>query len=539
MTSHSPHGAELDPKIRMAIRSCGSDGIGEAVPARPQLRTSAIAPTDRSGAWSRLGPGPQTLVALLLLSFGIIWLAHLSYVSLSPPTDNIEQLTWVNSLEGGYYKQPPLPTWLFWLPVKLFGASVWTSYVAGAFCTLGAIALLWRLLCEVRGWRYATLALLAVLCITYYNGRLYYYNHEVVLMVFSTASAAFCWKARVTGRTVWWAALGVALGLGALAKYQVAVTVTCVLVFWLHQRGWRDPVQRRGLLLAFLIALLVFVPHICWLRAHDFAPIHYAVDSSIGAQLKPSTRVFESLHWLADQMLNRALPAWIVLGAAAFAWRRRDSRPRSRRRDALQPADAGRALLLSWGLVPLLFMPAIGLLVGANLPLHWGTPFLLFAVPAAMELSNARVPWQRLALRPASAAFGAMQIALLLVSYATSPIGLTALQRDRWLGFDSAALARALEQPARAALGGKIHFISGPAAIAGALAVALADHPKVLIDGRMDQSPWIKPQRIKQCGALELGSAGSLSGGRPVGHAFPGLFWRVKKRQAGAASCPA
>ncbi|MEO7106865.1 MAG: glycosyltransferase family 39 protein, partial [Rhodoferax sp.] len=123
----------------------------------------------RSGVWPRLRLGPQTLVALLLLSFAAVWLTHLSYVSLSPPTDNIEQLTWVNSLEGGYYKQPPLPTWLFWLPVKLFGASVWTSYVAGAVCTLGAIALLWRLLCEVRGLRYATLALLAVLCITYYN----------------------------------------------------------------------------------------------------------------------------------------------------------------------------------------------------------------------------------------------------------------------------------------------------------------------------------------------------------------------------------
>ena len=69
---------------------------------------------------------------MLLLLFGAVWLAHLSYTSLSPPTDNIEQLTWVGALEGGYYKHPPLPTWLFWVPVQLFGVTAWTSYVVGA-----------------------------------------------------------------------------------------------------------------------------------------------------------------------------------------------------------------------------------------------------------------------------------------------------------------------------------------------------------------------------------------------------------------------
>ena len=36
---------------------------------------------------------PGQWIALLLLVFGAAWLAHLSYTSLSPPTDNIEQLT--------------------------------------------------------------------------------------------------------------------------------------------------------------------------------------------------------------------------------------------------------------------------------------------------------------------------------------------------------------------------------------------------------------------------------------------------------------
>ena len=84
----------------------------------------------RGSVLSSASPGHW--IALLLLLFGAVWLAHLSYTSLSPPTDNIEQLTWVGALEGGYYKHPPLPTWLFWVPVQLFGVTAWTSYVVGA-----------------------------------------------------------------------------------------------------------------------------------------------------------------------------------------------------------------------------------------------------------------------------------------------------------------------------------------------------------------------------------------------------------------------
>lgn len=484
-----------------------------------------------TGAWQGWWARPGVPVALGLLLFGVVWLTHLSYTSLSPPTDNIEQLTWVHSLEGGYYKHPPLPTWLFWLPAQLFGVNAWTSYATGAAFTLGAMGVLWRLLSILRGDRYATLALLAALCVTYYNGRLYYYNHNVVLMFFVAASAALCWKAHQTGRAVWWIALGGALGLGALSKYQIAVTMVCVIVFWLHQRGWRDPSRRCGLLLAALVALLVFVPHVWWLREHDFGPIHYAMETSLGSDLGLLARWTDSLHWVADQLLNRAMPAWVLLACMAYALRRRNALPAQEERDGEPvPIDAARALLLSWGLVPLLFMPLVGLLGGAELQLQWGTPFLLFAIPAAMELASPWVAWSRTLLRPAMAVFGAIQVLLLLLSHITSPRGPQALQDHHWRTFDSEALARLLQQPARAALGGKICLVTGPAALAGALALELSDRPKVLIDGRYDYSPWVPPELIVQCGALELNRGTPLPGGSDVGPAFPNLSWRARPR---------
>ena len=482
----------------------------------------------RSGPWVTIG----------LLAFAAIWLSHLAYASLAPPTDNIEQLTWVRSVEWGYYKHPPLPTWLAWLPVKLFGLSAWTGYVLGAACTLAALGLMWRLLAKLRGEAYAGVALLAALCITYYNGRLYYYNHNVVLLLLSTASATLCWQAFHTRQLRWWLGLGFAIGLGALAKYQIAVTIASVLVFAAHQRAWRDPVHRLGALLACLIALVMFAPHVAWQQTHDFGPIRYAVESSLGARFSRVDRIVESSRWLLDQVFNRALPAWVLLAVAARSSAALASTaPLQRPATVAAQADPAKVLLLSWGLVPLVFMPLVGVLVGADLQLQWGTAFLLFAVPAVMEL-RPRANWDRVTWQRTLGAFVIIQALLLALSHATSPRGPTSLRDHHWRAFDAAGLAERVAGPARLELGGPIRVISGSAALAGALALQLSEKPFVLIDGRHDRSPWVEPDLVRRCGAVQLGAMEAISSGHTLGAAFPGLAWRVVLRDPGAAPCP-
>lgn len=512
----------------------GSPGLGDAPFGEQGLQRGLRARSSVSG-WA---------VAFGLLVFGLVWLVTEGFASLSPPGDNLEQLTWVRSLEWGYYKHPPLSTWLLWLPVRLFGQSAWTASVLGAVLTLGSMGILWRLLAKLRGTTYATVALLAALCITYYNGHLYYYNHNSPLLLASTASAALCWQAFSTRRLRWWIGLGLVLGLGALSKYQIAVTVVSLLVFAVHQRAWRDPAHRRGVLLAFLVALLVFVPHIEWLRSHDFGPIHYAFDKSLGVDLTVVRRFTWSAHWLADQLFNRALPALLMLATAIYfpaKANRTASRPAAMLATAAQAGthqrDPARALLLSWGLVPFVFMPLLGVVLGAALELQWGTAFLLFTVPAGMELLPRRF-WDRVDLGNALKAFLIVQVLLLVVSIVTSPSGLASLRDHHWRTFDSGELAAIIARPARNALGGPIRVLIGSTADAGALALQLPEHPVVLLDGSFDHSPWVDPDVLKRCGAVQLGSMTEMADATPVGPAFPGLAWRVVMPEAGAGLCP-
>ncbi|WP_088155909.1 glycosyltransferase family 39 protein [Achromobacter xylosoxidans] len=477
-------------------------------------------------------------IGLGMALFALAWLWLLDWAALAPPTDNIEQLTWVRSLEWGYYKHPPLPTWLLWPAVQLLGWSAWTSYIAGALCTLGAFALLWRWLRDMRGGGYARIALLAGLCITFYNGRLHFYNHEIVLIPLAVGCAAACWKAWTTRRIGWWIVLGACLGLGGLSKYQSVVAGAAVLAFWLSQRGWRDPMHRFGLQVAALTALAVFAPHLCWLAYNDFEPLNYAMASSLAAGLPSAGRVAEVARWWSDQLLNRALPAWVFLGGLWWLVRRRAAAGVVERQ--ARPRDAGHAILLSFGLTPLVFVSVMTLASGSHVQLHWGTPYLLFVAPAAMELMRGAV-WERVRPRDAVLVFVLIQALLMLRVGLTSPGGAgLARKASDWRYFDSRALADALHEPAKAALGGPVRLISGPPDEAGALALRLPEQPLVLIDGQLRFSPWVPKDVAEACGALELARTASGPGFVEVGQDFPGLYWRVTPSSAlcGTASGP-
>lgn len=474
-------------------------------------------------------------IALGLLLFAVVWLLVLNGTTRVAPADNIEQLNWVRSIQWGYYKHPPLPTWLLGALVWAFDPSAALTYLLGAACTLTSMALLWRFLSLVRGSHYATIALLAALCITYYNARLQFYNHNVVLMLATTCAALLAHAAMTRTGIRWWIGLGLALGLGTLAKYQMTVTGLCLLTFWISQRGWKSREKRIGLGVSLLVALLVVAPHLYWLTTHDYQPIRYAMSSSLGEDLGASARLSTSAVWLADQLFNRALPAWLLLLIAAAPWRR-SGRSGDPTRAGLQ--DGTAALLICWGAVPLAFVVLLGITTGAELQPQWGTAFLLFSVPAVMELLGWSEHSARKQTRRALIAFAGLQTLLVLVNFLTSPLGPPRWRsKHQWESFDAATLAQQLAPRARVALGGPIRVVVGERALAGALSLGISEHPLVLIDGNYAFSPWVSPDVVARCGALRIGPKSELPQGNPVGVDFPNLAWAIIARRVQTKPC--
>ena len=469
--------------------------------------------------------GPR--LAVLLGVFAAVWLGLLWSTTNVAPSDNLEQLAWLGALEWGYYKHPPLPTWLIGAAAALFGVSEGLSYIVGAACTLSALALFWRLMRALRGPAYASLALLAALCITFYTGRLYYYNHNVVMMLWLVLCASLTWRLTQRPSLGQWLALGVVIGLGMLTKYQMVIAVVCVALWGLRMRWWANPVRRRGVLLAAVAGLLVFAPHLNWLIEHDWLPLRYAEQSSIGAAMPLARRPLHALAWVGDWLFNRTLPAWLLLLAASWWAMRRAPQAEAAARQSASATDRQvRDFLLIWGVVPLLFMTTMGLLGGVHLQMQWGTAFMLWTVPAVMEWTRRGAVWTSPAtLRAAWSVFVLVQAALLLQYWMASPSGMPGFKAHHFNHFPADRLAKSIAGAARAELDGPIDIISGTYDVAQAVALRLPERPRVLIFGETRYSPWISPDELATARIIEVFPARELPPGAQW--ATAGWAWRV------------
>ena len=503
-------------------------------PVRVEPGQSVDESADIQRKWNRR-------LIMVVAIFATLWMTATWLTNITPPADTIEQMSWSRSLEWGYFKHPPLTTWLYWAAEQLTGPGVWPGYLLATLVNLGSMLILWQLLRQMRGATFAYVGVLAVLCITYYNGRLTLYNHNTLLTFLSTASAALCWRAMASRRLWWWAALGLVMGLGTLTKYEFAITMLSILVFWVSQHGWRDAANRRGLLVSILICMLMFVPHLDWLRSHDFGPITYALSSSLGAKLSMTDRIVDAANWLADQLVNRSLPAWLLLLALAMRHRRgvvqaTNSKEGLDRRTVELPV---RALIFSWALVPMLFIPSMGMLTGARLQLPWATAYLLFIVPAAMVAWQPKHGWNAVSLKFATGFFFAIQLALLLLNFLTSSLGPQNMRDHQWRSLDSAHLAQALMPDLARALGcDPLVAIDGPGDLAGALALHLPGRPPVWIDGRLDRSPWLTAAIVSSGPILHVGFGVDANGGKVVPGFQPTVWWRISKPAESSPAMP-
>jgi len=445
-------------------------------------------------------------VCVLLCLFGMAWIWHLTSVALTAPMDNIEQLVWSHSIEWGYHKHPPLPTWLLAWPARLTGYSAITTAILGGLCTLLSMVIFWNLIRQIWGRPSAYIAVLAGLCITFYNGRLNYYNHNTVLMLCVSLSAYSWWMILTTGRLGWWLALGATAGLGMLTKYQYLLVLAPSAGLLWQLQPWRNRQHLRGLGWALATAAMIWAPHLLWLLQQDLAdsPIRYALKTSRPTFLEGGVSMNHRLHsglWLMDLMLNRCLPALLLLlGLKAL------SEPERTKTPLTTGQISGTHFLWLWGALPPLCITMLGLLAGMDLQMQWGTAFAIWIVPPLMVLLGLHqrricttLTWLALGL------FILIQSLLLLHSYHTSFYGCCASATpNRWRLFDSHTLAHELDNSAREAVGGTFTIISGPTTAAGAVSSALPDKPKVLIDNNLKISPWIHPQELHFPGVVQL-----------------------------------
>ncbi|MEY2729721.1 MAG: hypothetical protein RL584_847 [Pseudomonadota bacterium] len=481
---------------------------------------------------------------MLLLVWGSAWTLFLLWAVREVPVDSAEQMAWVRSLQWGYHKHPPLPTWLIAPGVAVFGLQAWIPAVWGALVKLLALLLCWDLMRRLFDVKRATLALVCITAVVYYSSRLHTYSHNEVMLLCSSSAAWALWQLLQTAQRRYGLMLGLSLGLGLLAKYQAVTTIAAALAVLLITGAWRQPRFRPALVLALVAAVGVVLPHALWLAGAAHTPLDYAAQSTGASEVGEAGRWAVWLVWNGD-LLGRSLGALLLL--AGVAWWARGQLPMSQVPTPTastnpssttlaacfaDPRAHARVLLWCWALVPLAFVWALALLGGGMVRPHWATPMALWLVAAlCAALPSAAV---NALSRPAFWAVAVMvQVALagqLLWSEQRAAAGEARWGQPRVLRW-----APALAEAARAELGGDIRVVVAPETVASTVALALAERPYPVLDGRLDISPWVPEGLIERCGVLFIVYEPSGPGRRPVVGGPPGLVWRVVPPREGRA----
>ncbi len=413
----------------------------------------------------------------------------------APEIDSAEQFLWSFSMESGYWKHPPMPSWIMHALVQVFGPSVALPFVAIQVCIVIALALTWRLGCEFMSPQRSLIAMALTSLVTYHNLGGDNFNHSSTLLPFQAATVLFFFWATRRGQLRLWALTGLFAGLSMLVKYVALMPIAGLVLYLVLDRGMHQRRTLQGLAVASAVFVLVLAPHAVWLQTTNFLPFQYA-----HAMAQPMAGWLSGAANLAEFLMIqgfRMLP--MLLGLAYVLARRKDAAA-----DAVQPVLPAQDRLFLWvaGLSPLLLTTLYGILGRTELQTRWGTNGFLLSGLLAMLLVR-RVDTPRM-LRRTLQCVVAAHVFLSVGMTLSKTVVADHFHRKTRANFPGALLAKEAMEVWKAHTDAPLRIVVSDIWLGGNIVANSPQRIAVLIDGHMFKSPWVDEQAVRDCGALVL-----------------------------------
>src|SRR5215469_8149685 len=258
----------------------------------------------------------------------LLWLAG-NPIDLYP--DEAQYWLCSQAPDWGYFSKPPLTPWLIAATTKLFGEDEFAIRVSSPllhFVTALTVYGIARRLYDARAacWSAVIYVTLPAVSLS-------------AAIISTDVPLLFCWSVALygfvrareveTGSAVWrrwWFLVGIAAGVGLLAKYAMAYWLLSALLLMLISREERRHLS--GLLGAAVLAILIYLPNFWWNWSHDFASYrHTQANANLaGSLIHPGhfLEFFSSQFGVFGPLLFGAL---LVL---VFVFTRRLAEPRAR-----------------------------------------------------------------------------------------------------------------------------------------------------------------------------------------------------------------
>lgn len=476
------------------------------------------------------------LVLLLLIGHLLLWTLLTGISHRSPDLDNMEELVWGNTFAWGYYKHPPLPSWIIFALTNLFGRSVWITFFAGQLSVTLSLLMVWRLGCEMTSQRNALIATLLIMPITYYTTRGLIANHNTLQLWSIAGSLWMFYRSWRYGRSRDWLGLGVFCGIALLSKYSAVVQFTVFFLFLLVDGRLRHVQVWKGMALAAAPLLLIMLPHVLWLQKQVMTPAGYASKSL----MREFTRL-ENLQMVGDMLTTtgaRLAPMALVLLLVLW-WQRRSSivtaGPAPALISGLRSED--RKFILLVGLGPFILTLALVLILKAPLIADWTTTYyMLWGFFSFWCLRVNQGPRDKTQEKISDNALLRFCIGVVVTVQVLTAIGYAIARgplsdmagRSTRANFPGREISFALQNEWRSRVNGPLTLVAADTWLGGNIAIYAGRDVNVLIDGELEKSQGVTAMQAESCGMLLAIDRSSAADGVPkkVGQLMVRANWR-------------
>ena len=212
---------------------------------------------------------------LAITGLRVLWLAW-QPADLYP--DEAQYWIWSQQLAFGYYSKPPLVAWLIRLTTGLFGDGEFAIRLSAPLLHAAAAVFVYGIGARLYDGRVGLWSALAYASLPGVSVSAFIISTDAVLMPCWAAALYAFVRAREENGSGWWIGVGLAAGLGLLAKYAMAYWMLSALGYVLLVREERRHVA--PLLASLGLALLIYAPNFWWNWSNGFASYLHTRDNA-------------------------------------------------------------------------------------------------------------------------------------------------------------------------------------------------------------------------------------------------------------------
>lgn len=422
------------------------------------------------------------IIFLCIFVFLVGFVPALVYDSILP--DSAQNISWGNAWSWGYTEHPPLGVWFLNIMLKIFRNIELATFLSSAICLVVSLIYIYRTSKLFLSTKTAVAAtMISSLSYFYFANFALQYNQNSIMLPFWVMSAFYFWLAIDNPKLSNWIFLAVVAALAVLAKYQSFLILFLEFLYLIfnYRREYN-----KYLLIAFIIFVVLLIPHIIWLVDFNFLPISYVM-----ARAGSGEHSFLNLHIFNPISCFIGQPLSLLIAILVFFI--------LNRLKAIKFFGYGKLTnyLVYLGWAPLILVTLISASAGIEIKGEWGFVLFLFTIPGLFLWLKADT--KALNLTKLLIVVIVIRILVMIIFGCVNVLD-KRVRRINIPGYQLAILAKKYWRTYQG--DSPIKYTGGYDGIGYYLSAYLPNRPEFLSNFSLKKSPWVNPKSFHKYGAI-------------------------------------